>query len=151
MTKHFSFFRIAILIGMLSGAALADDAKSSGSIVPGLSGIIVLQPEEKATDTPEFHLNAGDVTKATVKTDSNDGRLKLLLVFTEEKRAEFGRFTSANAGKKVRVIVNGQIVSEPTIRQMINGPSMEINAPPKKEADEAVNALMQRPKAAPSR
>jgi preprotein translocase subunit SecD len=132
---------------LLRGVTLAEEALPE-KLGKGLAGIIVLLPSERRPDAPEFDLNPGDVTSATVETDA-DGRTMLLVAFSKAKREEFGQFTSTNTGKKVWVIVNGQVVSEVTIREPIYGPTMQIDAPSKKEADEAAKILMQNQKTSP--
>jgi preprotein translocase subunit SecD len=137
-------FGSAIAALILGCIGLADDAKPKPTPNGDLTGVIVLLPSERSADNPEFHLKSGDVTSAKVGAD-DDGKPMLMVVFSRQKREEFSRFTSANAGAKVWVMVNGNVVSELTIRSEIHGPGMQIYAPSKSDAEEAVRLLMQKP------
>lgn len=87
-----------------------------------------------ATDSPTFRdlkptgLTGKDLQKSSVTFNSQDGKPEISLQFTPEGGKKFGEITSRNIGKKVWILLDGQILTDPVVqvaildgRAVING------------------------------
>lgn len=87
-----------------------------------------------ATDSPTYNdlkatgLTGKDLQKSSVSFNSQDGKPEIILQFTEEGGKKFGEITSRNIGKKVWILLDGQILTDPVVqvaildgRAVING------------------------------
>ncbi|MGN0495781.1 MAG: protein translocase subunit SecD [Lachnospiraceae bacterium] len=90
----------------------------------------------------ETVLTGADVKAASAGIDTS-GTVKdyiVQLVFNEEGTKKFADATTANVGKRIYIIYNGEIASAPVVQTAITGGSAEIN---KIESQEAAESLAQ--------
>lgn len=86
-----------------------------------------------ATDSPTYNdlkptgLTGKDLKKTSVGFDSKDGKPQINLQFTEEGGKKFGEITSRNIGKPVWILLDGQVLTYPTVQQAILDGNAVIN------------------------
>lgn len=86
-----------------------------------------------ATDSPTYNdlratgLTGKDLKKSSVTFDSKDGKPQISLQFTGEGGKKFGEITSRNIGKTVWIMLDGQILTAPTVQQAILDGNAVIN------------------------
>jgi preprotein translocase subunit SecD len=86
-----------------------------------------------ATDSPTFAdlratgLTGKDLKKSSVGFDQQTGKPQINLQFTEEGAKKFGDITSANIGKPVWILLDGQVLTYPTVQQAILDGNAVIN------------------------
>lgn len=91
-----------------------------------------LDPEnyEKWSKGEEYTpaLTGDDIKNATAGIDSDNGNDNVVqLAFTDEGAQKFADVTSANVGKRVAIIYDNKVVSNPEVQSAITGGSAEIN------------------------
>jgi uncharacterized protein (TIGR03067 family) len=109
------------------------------TLLGGLVVFLALLLRAQSPDNSTFSLSPGDVTEATIGTAGN---ATLQVILTPEKSAEFSAFTTRHLNQQVKIMVGGQLRSEPLIRQQITGPSMEIFVRSAEDAVATVKTLM---------
>ena len=65
-------------------------------------------PVVRGTDIRDAHASQGEV-----------GRWETNFVLTQEAAKRFGRYTEANIDKRAAIVVDGQVISAPTIQSRI--------------------------------
>jgi len=86
-----------------------------------------------ATDSPTFAdlkptgLTGKDLQKSAVSFNSQNGKPEISLKFTEEGGKKFGEITSRNIGKPVWILLDGQVLTYPTVQQAITDGNAVIN------------------------
>ena len=91
-----------------------------------------LDPEnyEKWSKGEEYTpaLTGDDIKNATAGIDSDNGNDNIVqLAFTDEGAQKFADVTSANVGKRVAIIYDNKVVSNPEVQSAITGGNAEIN------------------------
>jgi preprotein translocase subunit SecD len=79
-----------------------------------------------ADETPVFDVTPADVTHASVVYGMSETPM-LEIHFTGEAAQRFAQFTRTNLMKTVAIQVAGESVSEPTVREVIPGPSLQLS------------------------
>ncbi len=87
-----------------------------------------------------FTVSPGQVTEAAVALTGDGPRLQVK--FTPEQSVAFAEFTQRNLEKRVRIVVNGTLVSDPIIKSHIMGGSMEVIVASPEEGLSVAKALM---------
>ena len=86
-----------------------------------------------ATDSPTFAdlkatgLTGKDLKKSNVSFDQQTGKPQIDLQFTEAGGKMFGEITSRNIGKPVWILLDGQVLTYPTVQQAILDGNAVIN------------------------
>lgn len=86
-----------------------------------------------ATDSPKYSdlkptgLTGKDLKKSSVSFDSQTGKPQISLQFTSEGGKKFGEITSRNIGKPVWIMLDGQVLTYPTVQQAITDGNAVIN------------------------
>lgn len=86
-----------------------------------------------ATDSPKYSdlkptgLTGKDLKKSSVTFDSQTGTPQISLQFTSEGGKKFGEITSRNIGKPVWILLDGQVLTYPTVQQAILDGNAVIN------------------------
>lgn len=86
-----------------------------------------------ATDSPTFAdlkstgLTGKDLKKSSVGFDQQNGKPQINLQFSEEGGKKFGEITSRNIGKKVWILLDGQILTDPVVQTAILDGNAVIN------------------------
>ncbi len=99
-----------------------------------------------ATDSPTYAdlkptgLTGKDLKKSSVGFDSQNGQPQINLQFTEEGGKKFGEITSRNIGKPVWILLDGQVLTYPTVQQAILDGNAVING--QFTLDEAKNMVI---------
>jgi len=66
-------------------------------------------------------LNALDVESAKATRERHTGFASILLNFTRDGWKKFAEITEKNVGRRLAIVVNGQLVSAPVIRSRVAG------------------------------
>lgn len=66
-------------------------------------------------------MEATSVKSATVVTNAGTGNPEIEIALTEEGQRRFAEVTGQNIGKRLAIIIDGQIYSAPAIRSVISG------------------------------
>ena len=90
-------------------------------------------------DDATFSLSPGDITEAIISTS---GPARLTVLLTPEKSADLATFTRLNLNKQGRIVVGGKLRSQPFIRELMTGPSMELFVSSPEDAQSVVKALL---------
>lgn len=92
------------------------------------SGTILITPESQMDpeliDTP---LGGGQLTKASLQFDQTTRKPVISLQFNDEGAKLFEQITEANIGKPVAILLDGSLLSAPTVQQKITGGQAVIN------------------------
>lgn len=86
-----------------------------------------------ATDSPTYNdlkptgLTGKDLKKTSVGFDSQTGKPQINLQFTQEGGKKFGEITTRNIGKPVWILLDGQVLTYPTVQQAILDGNAVIN------------------------
>lgn len=86
-----------------------------------------------ATDSPKYSdlaptgLTGKDLKKSSVSFDTQTGQPQISLQFTEDGAKKFGDITSRNIGKPVWILLDGQVLTYPTVQQAILDGNAVIN------------------------
>ena len=86
-----------------------------------------------ATDSPTYAdlrptgLTGKDLKKTSVGFNSQNGKPEIKLEFTEDGGKKFGEITSRNIDKPVWILLDGQILTAPTVQQAIMDGKAVIN------------------------
>jgi len=86
----------------------------------GLTEMVVKGSDTRVWVSPDVILTNADVASATVRT-GEDGAVRVELVLTEGGRRAFSRATMASIGKPVAILIDGEVVSAPIVRDRIDG------------------------------
>lgn len=88
-------------------------------------------------------LDKGTVDSATLVTDcpAQPGSACLLVKMTPVGKTAFADLTSKNVGKSVDVIVNGEVVTRPVIREAITGGQTMLSNIPRKQAERFIESF----------
>jgi len=103
-------------LGLLAGAAFAEDIES-----------FTLKPEDVKRTSVEF---------------KRDGSAMLECTLTKSKATEFAQTTERNLGKKLRLMIGGNAISEPLVREKITGGLLSVQIKTTDEAVELAKCLM---------
>jgi preprotein translocase subunit SecD len=79
----------------------------------------------RGTDIRDAHATQGDM-----------GRWETNFVLTQEAAKRFGRYTEANIGNRAAIVVDGQVISAPTIQSRINDTGRITGAATQEEAND---------------
>lgn len=86
-------------------------------------------------------LDQTGVKSAQLQTDSL-GRPQIAIIFTEDGRKRFADVTRESVGKRLGIVIDGQLYSAPTIRSEIPGGKANISGSfSEQEARELVNRI----------
>jgi len=99
-----------------------------------IAGLTLFVGAALAEDIESFTIKPEDVTKTSVAFQ-RDGAASLECVFTKTKASEFTAGTERNLNKKIRLVINEKVVSEPLVHARITGESFTLQV---KTIDEAV-------------
>lgn len=88
----------------------------------------------RAADIEEFTVNSVDVNSVKVVFHKKYPT-SLEITLKQNKAKELSAFTNRNIGNKVRIIIEGNVVTEPIVREGVTGQILEV-AP--KDTDEAI-------------
>lgn len=86
-----------------------------------------------ATDSPTYAdlrptgLTGKDLKKSSVSFDTQNGQPQISLQFTSEGAKMFGEITTRNIGKTVWILLDGQILTAPVVKQAILDGNAVIN------------------------
>ena len=69
----------------------------------------------------EALLTAADVRSARAGTQSRRGEATVYLALTEEGRRKFSAATKVSVGRRLAIIVEGRLLSAPTVQHPIQG------------------------------
>ncbi|MEU5697108.1 protein translocase subunit SecD [Actinosynnema sp. NPDC020468] len=87
-------------------------------------------------------LSGEDIDNAVSGTDPQGAGFIVNLSFKSEGGSKWGKFTSANVGQQVAVVLDSEVVSAPNINEAILGGSTQISGQfTQKEADSLANVL----------
>ncbi len=64
-------------------------------------------------------LTGADIKQTTVSFDSNTGKPQVQLQFTSEGTKKFADITKRNVGKPVAIVLDNQLIEQPTVQQAI--------------------------------
>ncbi len=135
------------LLGLLVtwGSLAAADVKLAFHLAeqkPTKNGIEVTLPgtNQKIYLHPKAELTEKDVARARVTT-TNQGFPAILVTFTKEGGAKMAKLTEANQGKMLAVLVNGKVISAPTIRSKISEQAMITGQFTKAEAEKIAEGI----------
>lgn len=92
--------------------------------------------ELKPTD-----LTGGDLNKSSVVFDSQTGKPSINLTFTKEGSKKFSEITGRNIGKPLPIVLDGQVISAPTVQGKIDSVDAQITG--NFTIDEAKNLVVQ--------
>lgn len=100
------------------------------TVRPGAEALL-----EKATTTPpsvdevfiSTSLTGRFLEKAQLEFDQQTNEPKVVLLFNEEGSKLFEEITRANVGKIVAIVLDGEVISAPVVRQEISGGRAEIS------------------------
>jgi len=112
-------------------------------LVVVITGLTLLAWSALAEDIESFTIKPEDVTKASVGF-ARDGSVYLEGVFTKAKATEFTAATERNLNKKIRLVINGKVVSEPLVHARITGGSFIFECKTTDEAVALAKDLMQK-------
>ncbi len=87
----------------------------------------------------------GDVTAASVQKnqDNNSSNNAFLnLTLTPKKQAEIAKLTAANIGKKIRVLVSGKLLMEPTVNEQLNNRTISLTVDTLEHAQNMAKRLL---------
>lgn len=73
------------------------------------------------------NLTGADLKSADVNFDNNTGKPAISLQFTNEGGEKFAKITAENIGKQLPIILDNQIISAPTVEEMITGGQAQIS------------------------
>lgn len=96
-------------------------------------------------DLPSFTITPGQVSEADVVLDA-EHHTELRLYLIPEQRQAFADFTKRYLDHQVRIIVNGQPLVEPVVRDPILGGAMNFPCASPEEALALAKALMAKEK-----
>lgn len=119
-------YRIAVA---LPGVTNPDEALS----LIGQTASLDFYEMPVATDSPTFAdlkptgLTGKDLKKTSVAFNSQNGKPEINLQFSEEGGKKFGEITSRNIGKPVWILLDGQVLTYPTVQQAIMDGNAVIN------------------------
>jgi preprotein translocase subunit SecD len=103
------------------------------------ANIFVLVGCQTQIDLTQFEISSQDVKSA--KIENNFGSYKVDVTLTDVASQRLTKISKENLGKKLPLIVNDKIVSEPLVRQEITGPKFSITCKEKEEAEQILKAL----------
>jgi SecDF, P1 head subdomain len=75
---------------------------------------------------PRVLLDQRDIEATHVTSSQTSGRPEIAVTFTEQGRQHFAEVTRESIGKRLAIIINGQIYSAPVIRTEISGGKAQI-------------------------
>ena len=101
----------------------------------GLAGVAVAQ------DLPEFRLEAVYIVKVSVTFDRGHRTTLDIHILHPRKALEFSKFTMDNLRKRVRIVIEDQVVQEPVIRQPQVGSVITLGMRDIEEAVEVMQRL----------
>ncbi|WP_143348315.1 SecDF P1 head subdomain-containing protein [Ensifer adhaerens] len=84
-----------------------------------LNALALMSPA--AAETIRLHVESGAIVGIK---DRHSGRLEVYL--TEQSAQDLWVFTGRHVGKTVEILVDGEVIASPIIRDAIMGPSMPI-------------------------
>jgi preprotein translocase subunit SecD len=88
---------------------------------PGLSEATVAGSGEKIYLHPEAVITNADVTSAHVIPGDRPGTFNVGIMFSADGSAKMQKATQAHLNKPLAILVNGHLVSAPTLRSQIRG------------------------------
>jgi preprotein translocase subunit SecD len=80
----------------------------------------ILKAERTDTDTPQFHVIAGDIISISVES------AVVHIEFSASKAEAFRKFTRENVGRNIQVVAGTKVIAEPLVRSEI--PNGKIDA-----------------------
>jgi len=91
----------------------------------------------EARDLPRLELHASDVTAVEVRHGGDSGdEMSLDVSLTPDARRRLEEFTTAHVGERVAIVVDGDVVMEPEVRDPITSGHLEITGPTEGELRE---------------
>lgn len=116
---------------------------AESAAAPGLTEMAVQGQDHKVYVYDHVLLANEEIESATVrKQDPRPGRTEILLVFTEEGKRKFAEATAQSLKKPLAILVDGVVVSAPTVQTPIVGGSAVITGSfTPEEARQLVEAL----------
>jgi hypothetical protein len=95
---------------------LAEEAPAAGLVEASVSG-----GDRKVYLHPEVVLSNGDIAHAEV-VDAGPASFNVSLTFTPEGSAKMRRATASHIGRPLAILVDGEVVLAPVVRDAITGP-----------------------------
>ena len=129
--KIIGFFVFAFIISF-SGQLIAAQADSltielrpvKTESADGFSKMNYIDPNFASKDfyvSSEAILSLKDIEKLEAYADQYSGKYGLEIIFDEEGKEEFEKYTRENIGSLLGIVVNGQLITSPVIRAVISG------------------------------
>jgi hypothetical protein len=94
----------------------------------------------QADEISVFSLDSKDVGKAVILMFKPD-RIILELTYSRDKQAELSGLTSKDLPRKIKISVNGKVLSERTFTEISTGHSMKFDMASPEEAFDTVRVL----------
>ncbi len=121
---------------MVEGAGRAHQAKSLSRLAaaglvlaiapPAIAADISFQAVENGTIISRLDLDTSEVT-AEVITDPVTDNYVLELSLAADRVSEFEHMTRKNTGRRLRIVVDGSVLTEPVIREPVRGGQMWVS------------------------
>jgi len=119
--------------------AVVDDA-TAGDDLKFVAG--PNSPETRLRVSKEVLLDESHVKSAETRTDQRTGEAQIMVTLNNEGAARFAKATKENIGRRLAIVLNGQIVSAPRIAEAITGGKIMISGNfTEKEAQELARKL----------
>jgi preprotein translocase subunit SecD len=119
------------------------DAQSASDIIGKVAQLNFAEVEEASPSSVFIptDLSGADLENARVAFDSKTGKPSVSLQFTKEGGEKFAQITEKNIGKPLAIILDGELVSAPTVQEKIVGGQAQITG--SFTVDEAKNLVIQ--------
>lgn len=86
-------------------------------------------------------MTGNDINRADVVRDPQTGALQISFKFNTRGAEEFGRVTTSNKGKRLAIVLDGQLYSAPVINDRITSQGVISGSFSREEAESVANAL----------
>lgn len=94
------------------------------------SELVEIPTKDGATPSSELlptNLTGADLKSASTVFDQNTGKPSVSIEFNEEGAKKFEEITGKNVGKPLAIILDGQLVSAPTVNEKISGGTAQVS------------------------
>lgn len=78
-------------------------------------------PDEEGKELIPTNLTGADLTSAKVAFDQNTGKPAVSIEFTKEGADKFSEITEKNVGKRLAILLDGNVISAPVVNEKISG------------------------------
>ena len=133
------------LVQSSSGATTLEVRLAESQPAAGLHEA-VLESGQRIYLRPEAVVTGADVTGASV-VDAG-GRFSINVAFTSAASTRLGEATKIHVGRPIAILLNGKVISAPTLRSMIRGSAVITGDFSRAEAEQIASGLVRRGAAA---